>query len=343
VTIALVINSLVSKFFFATSSATQALMSIGASANALVTQPIASKALISIASFANAIATPLAPDADAFPFASARDAILHGWSLPPFLTLVSVITLVIYLRGWRRGHALRPTQLPAWRAFCFCSGVAAFWLAIASPIGVFDDILLTAHMIQHLTLMSIAPPLILLGAPQVPLLRGLPRPLLQNIFAPLLRSKFARSLAHFLFHPITAWLALNIAFIGWHIPPAYELALHSETWHEVEHLCFFSTSIVFWWTVIQPWPSRPHFAQWKILPYLLTADFVNTALSAFFTFGGRVFYPSYATAPRLFSLSALNDQIAAGALMWVFGSLIYLVPLVAIIFRMVARNSPAHT
>jgi putative membrane protein len=284
-----------------------------------------------VATFANAGT----PDADAFPFANVGDALVHGWTLPPFLTFFSIIFIFLYLRGWRRGHALRPNRLPVWRAGCFCSGVIAFWLAIASPLGVFDDISLTAHMVQHLALMFVAPPLVLLGAPTVPLLRGLPRPLLQKVFAPLLRSKALRQIAHGLLHPITGWLALNLAFLGWHIPAAYELALHSEIWHEVEHGCFFFTAILFWWTVIQPWPSRSISAPWKIIPYLLTADFVNTALSAFFAFSGRVLYPSYNDTPRVLSLSPINDQIAAGAFMWVFGSLIYLVPAVIIIFRLV--------
>ena len=284
-----------------------------------------------------------ATDADAFPFANANDALVHGWTLPPFLTLVLLLTLVVYLRGWRRGHALRPNELPAWRALCFCSGLAAFWLAIASPIGVFDDVLLTAHMIQHLTLMSVAPPLILLGAPVVPLLRGLPRPLLQNILAPLLRSNPLRQIAHTLFHPIVGWLALNLAFLGWHIPAAYELALRSEIWHEIEHACFFSTSILFWWSVIQPWPSRSIWSRWKMIPYLLTADFVNTGLCAFFTFSGRVLYPSYSDGPRVFSLSPMNDQIAAGAFMWVAGSLLYLVPVIVIVFRLMENSSPIST
>jgi putative membrane protein len=290
------------------------------------------------ATFANAGTT----DAEAFPFANAADALVHGWTLPPFLTLFSILTLIVYLRGWRRGHALRPDELPAWRAVCFCSGVLAFWLAIASPISAYDDVLLTAHMIQHLILMSVAPPLILLGAPAVPMLRGLPRPLLQKILAPLLRNDMIRQTVHGLLHPITGWLALNLAFLGWHIPGAFELALRSETWHEVEHACFFFTANLFWWTVIQPWPSREIFARWKVLPYLLTADFVNTGLSAFLAFSGRVFYPSYAAAPRVFSLSPLNDQIAAGAFMWVFGSLIYLVPAVVVVFRLVESDAPSR-
>jgi len=288
--------------------------------------------------FANAGAT----NAEPFPFANVQDALVHGWTFPPFLTLFSVLALILYLRGWRVGHALRPHELPVWRAICFCSGILAFWLAIASPISVYDDVLLTAHMIQHLILMSVAPPLILLGAPAVPMLRGLPRPILQKVFAPLLRSSVIRQIVHGLLRPVTGWLALNLAFLGWHIPGAFELALHSETWHEVEHACFFFTAILFWWTVIQPWPSRDIFSRWKVIPYLLTADFVNTGLSAFLAFSGRVFYPSYAGAPRVFSLSSINDQIAAGAFMWVFGSLIYLVPAVVIVFRLVESDAPSR-
>jgi putative membrane protein len=186
--------------------------------------------------------------------------------------------------------------------------------------------------------MSVAPPLILLGAPAVPLLRGLSRVLLQGIFAPLLRSGSVRQIIHGLVHPVTGWFALNLAFLGWHIPVAYELALRSETWHEVEHGCFFFTAILFWWSVIQPWPSRSNNSRWKVIPYLLTADFVNTGLSAFFVFSGRVLYPSYAATPRVFSLTPINDQIAAGSFMWVFGSLIYLVPAVAVVFRLAQRD-----
>jgi putative membrane protein len=284
-----------------------------------------------------------APDPDAFPFANAQDALVHGWTLPPFLTLFSLVAVILYVRGWRRGRVLRPHELPLWRAICFCAGILSAWLAIASPIGVFDDVVLTIHMVQHLTLMSVAPPLILLGAPAVPILRGLPRPILQKVFAPLLRLKALRQIVHGLIHPVTGWLALNLAFLGWHIPAAYELALRNETWHEVEHACFFFTSLLFWWTVLQPWPSRPVWSRWKTIPYLLTADFVNTALCAFFAFSSRVLYPAYVDAPRVFSLSALNDQIFAGAFMWVFGSLFYLIPTVAIVFHLMESNTPART
>ena len=93
---------------------------------------------------------------------------------------------------------------------------------------------------------------------------------------------------------------------------------------------FSVTSLLFWFPVIQPWPSVSRGSRWAMLPYLVGADLVNTALAAFLTFAGRVIYPSYAAGPRVFGISALGDQVAAGALMWVIGSIFYLVPLVVI-------------
>jgi putative membrane protein len=198
-------------------------------------------------------------------------------------------------------------------------------------------------MVQHLILMSIAPPLILLGAPSVPFLRGMPRFIIRGFVGPLLRLRVLRQIGHGLFHPATGWLALNLAYLGWHIPAAYELALRSDAWHEVEHACFFSTSTLFWWTVLQPWPSRLVWSRWATIPYLLGADLVNTAVSAFFAFSGRVLYASYANQPRTVSFSPLDDQKAAGAFMWVIGSLLYLVPAVMIVFNLLhARTVPVR-
>jgi cytochrome c oxidase assembly factor CtaG len=106
----------------------------------------------------------------------------------------------------------------------------------------------------------------------------------------------------------------------------YELALHSPGWHAVEHLCFVATALLFWWPVLQPWPSRPQGPRWVLLPYLFLADVQNTILAAFLTFCERVLYPTYATAPRLTALTALDDQAAAGAIMWVLGSVAFLIP-----------------
>jgi cytochrome c oxidase assembly factor CtaG/ferredoxin len=233
-------------------------------------------------------------------------------------------------------------ELPGWRAASFFAGLATIWLAIASPLDVLGNWLLLAHMVQHLLLMSVAPPLLLLGAPTVPLLRGLPRNWIREGFGPLFRSRTLHAVGRFLVHPATGWIAMNVAYLGWHVPAAYELALRSPAWHEVEHACFLSTSLLFWWTVLQPWPSRARWSRWAVVPYLVTADLVNTALSAFLAFSNRVLYPTYAAAPRIFGLSAMQDQAGAGAFMWVVGSAIYLVPAIGITLVLLSQQRPRH-
>ena len=273
------------------------------------------------------------------------DAIAASWSVPLWATILLLLTAVVYWRGWRVARLTRPSELPPWRAGCFFAGLATIWLAIASPLDVLGNWLLLAHMVQHLALMSVAPPLLLLGAPTVPLLRGVPRSWMRDGLGPLFTSRALHAVGRFLTHPATGWIAMNVAYLGWHVPAAYELALRLPAWHEVEHACFLFTSLLFWWTVLQPWPSRARWSRWAAIPYLVTADLANTVLSAFLVFSSRVLYPTYATAPRIFGLSAMQDQAAAGAFMWVVGSAIYLIPAIGITLSLLSRQTrqmPRH-
>src|SRR5580700_11078107 len=102
-------------------------------------------------------------------------AILSSWSFHPKLILGLLAALALYLRGWFILHQTLPARFTVWRLSAFAGGLAAVWMALASPLDAFSSLLLSAHMVQHLLLMSVAPPLILLGAPLLPLLRGLPR------------------------------------------------------------------------------------------------------------------------------------------------------------------------
>src|ERR1700756_2097210 len=135
-----------------------------------------------------------------------------------------------------------------------------------------------------------------------------------------------------------SWLRLYGVSLGGHIPKAYEFALASESWHNFEPFCFFTTSVLFWWPILQPWPARRRFNSWMIIPYLLTADLVNTGLSAFLCFSGRLLYPSYALVDRPFGIDALKDQIAAGAFMWVFGSVVFLIPAIYLTARLLTNG-----
>ena len=254
-----------------------------------------------------------------------------SWAFPFWATAGLLATALFYLKGWREIRRSRPLLFPTWRAWCFIGGLLTLWIAVASPLDTLDGLFLVAHMTQHLVLMSVAPPLLLLGAPAVPLLRALPRSVLRDGLGPFFRAPVLHKAVRLLTHPALAWLAMNIAYLGWHAPPAYELALRSPAWHELEHACFLGTSLLFWLPVIQPWPSASRGSRWVMLPYLVGADLVNTALAGFLTFAGRVIYPSYAS---------LSDQVAAGALMWVMGSIFYLVPVFFIAVNLL--SPPSH-
>jgi putative membrane protein len=258
--------------------------------------------------------------------------LLRTWSAPLGPLIVLAVALVLYLRGWRVARVTREQELPMWRAACFVGGVVALWIAVASPIDALDDYLLTAHMIQHFILMSVAPPLIVLGAPVVPMLRGLPRIVVLGL-QPVFRARWLRAFGRAVMHPVTAWVAMNAAYVGWHVPVMFNLTFRSERIHDFEHLCFFVTSLMFWWVVLEPWPARARWPRWAMIPYLLSADVVNTVVSATLAFAGKVLYPEYAEAPRVCFLSALKDQVAAGSEMWVLNSTVMLIPAVVVALR----------
>jgi cytochrome c oxidase assembly factor CtaG/polyferredoxin len=223
-------------------------------------------------------------------------------------------------------------------------GLLSLWLAIASPLDALGNLLLTAHMAQHFILMSIAPPLMLLGAPTVPLLRGVPKVLMRDVVAPWSSTGSMNRVGAILTNPVLGWLSMNLAYVGWHIPAAYELTLRSSAWHEVEHGCFFFTSLLFWWTIIQPWPSHARFSRWLVVPYMLGAGVVNTALSASFAFSGHIFYPTYTQVPRLFGISAMRDQVTAGVGMWVIGSIFLIFPAMLIVANLLStKRRKAHS
>src|SRR6266498_3804052 len=150
--------------------------------------------------------------------------------------------------------------------------------------------------------------------------------------------KTLRKIKHFIVHPVFSLSAFVFTNTAWHLPAMYELALRSPTWHQVEHVCFLTTALLFWWPIIQPYPWVPQMPRWTVIPYLFLADFQNTALSAFLMFYERVLYPAYETVPRITGMTALEDQAAAGAIMWVAGSIFFLIPVGLITIEVLSRK-----
>ena len=272
-------------------------------------------------------------DADLFQSAQS------DWSLPVGLTLAIALTAAVYVRGWLALRKTRAAQFNVDRLLAFLGGLACLWIAIGSPLESLADDLLSAHMIEHLILMSLVPPLVLLGLPVVPLLRGLPRAVRVSVVGPLLRFRPLRGLVHQLVRKRVAWLAMNLTFLLWHIPAAYDFALEHEFWHDMEHVCFLGTSLLFWWCIIRPWPAGQRKHSWGILIYLVGADFVNTGLSAFLAFCGRTVYPYYSAHPNPLGIDPLGDQVLGGVVMWVFGSTAFLIPAAVVAFALLQPSA----
>ncbi len=267
---------------------------------------------------------------------------LESWSCPVALTFTVVLAGFLYLRGWLHLRSASVNAIPSWRAAGFFLGLFLVWVALGSPLAAFDEELLTVHMIQHLLLMTVAPPLILLGAPLMPLLHGLPVRFVQSVLGPLFRCSLMRRLGCVLSQPAVCWLAAAAALVGWHIPAAFTLGLQSEAWHIVEHVCFLLSGFLFWWPVVQPWPSVPASPRWSTLLYLFLATLPCDILSGFLAFCDRVVYPAYLSAPSHFGISAIEDQECAAALMWTCVTLVYLLTAVLLTMRLLSACHPSE-
>jgi putative membrane protein len=263
---------------------------------------------------------------------------LESWSLPIPVTIAVLLAALFYLRRWFQLRRALPHHIPIWRAISFMSGLLAVWIAVASPLATLDMALLSAHMLQHLLLMTFGASFILLGAPQVVFRHDLPRVFINGALGRFFRSSLVQRLGRVITEPVFCWLAATTVLIAWHVPPIYAFGFESHMWHEIEHASFFAAGLLFWWPVI---PHRPYDARsfrWSIVVYLFLATLPCDALSAFLAFCDRVVYTPYLDTPRHLNISPLQDQQLAGALMWVCVTFAYLVP--AVILTLTLLSTP---
>jgi putative membrane protein len=263
-----------------------------------------------------------------------------------FLVATLVLAELSYLRGWSQLRTSDKNSISSWRLGAFTGGVLSVGAAVNPPIAALDHRLLCMHMVQHLLLMTIGPALILLGKPFLSIERGLPSNFVRSVLHPFLRWAPTQWLGRVPNQPVFCWLIATAVLLGWHLPQAFDLAMQSESWHAVECLSFFAAGLLFWTPVIRPWPMEARGAQWTIPVYLFLATLPCDALSAFLTFCGRVIYPHYLHLhqERLLNVpavnfSALQDQEAAGALMWVFVTFAYLIPAVIVTIQILSPSS----
>jgi putative membrane protein len=260
------------------------------------------------------------------------------WSVPILLTLLLLALALLYFRGWLRLRSSSGQNSPG-RLLGVLLGLALLWIAVASPLTSYVHHFLTAHMIQHLLLMTIAPALVLQGNPVKALRCALPAQFTQSL-GTALRVPPLPHLGAFLTNPVVCWLVSTAVLMGWHIPTLFSLSFESPALHLFEQFTFVFAGFLFWWPVIQPWPAAYSWPRWLLLLYLFLATLPCDILSAYLTFCERVVYVPYLkiAAPS----AVLIDQQFAGALMWTSVTLIYLLPAAILTVRLLGRSPNGH-
>lgn len=213
---------------------------------------------------------------------------------------------------------------PLWRTAVFFLGLGALIAALAPPIDGAAATFFSWHMVQHMLLTVVAPPLLMVGAPIRPLLRGMPSAVRAGVIRPLARSATVRALVHLVRHPLVAAALYVGGLYAWHVPTLYDAALLDARIHLVEHAWFFLSALVFWSVVIDPVPFRATLGYGARLPYLLVLGAAqNTVLGGILSFSSRLLYTAYEQFP-VFDLDRVSDQRIGGAIMWVVGDFVFL-------------------
>lgn len=261
------------------------------------------------------------------------------WRWRPEIVLPLLLVGTVLTIGWWRLSQRSHHGLPPWRLTLALCGLMTIALALLSPLDRLAHLLFSAHMIQHMLLMMVAPPLLLLADPFPILLWALPRPgrvLVSRLLvagAPLRRVWRAMT-----WMPV-AWFTSALALWLWHLPAAYNAALNFRLLHDVEHLAFFWAGILFWWPIVSPAPRlHGHVHHSLRIVYVVLAGGQQALLGLLLSMSPKALYPFYADAPRLWSLSPLDDQAWGGIIMWGTSGVIGIVTVMVLVFCLLRRE-----
>lgn len=246
------------------------------------------------------------------------------WSIHPSTVIGLAVLAGLYL--WRARQASTEQLLTAGRRISFFSALLVVFVSLNGPIhDLSDTYLFTAHMLQHLLLTMLFPPLIIAGVPGWML-----RPLLKN------RAVF--TIARFLTRPIICFAIFNLVIAGWHLPVFYNAAMANHNIHILEHLMFMSAAVLMWWPITSQLPELPRLSYPGQMLYCFLMIIPMSIVAIYISMADQVLYPAYSSAPRITSLSPLDDQLLGGLIMWVPGGLIFMIIMTVIFFKWAARG-----
>jgi cytochrome c oxidase assembly factor CtaG len=266
------------------------------------------------------------------------------WSFDPPLVLVIDLAILYWLGDRRTVTPQRKQRAQRVRSGCFYASLVVLAIALASPIEILSEQLFWVHMIQHVLLIVVAAPLFVVSAPWIRLWRCLPlgtRRWLAGGLSHGERTAPLRGVSHFLGLPAVSFIAFSVVLLGWHVPVMFDATLKNTTLHAFEHTLFFCTAVLFWKQVIPSAPLHTRLSSPERVIFLIGGMIVSWALAVVLALSPHPLYSYYAhEAARPGGISALGDQQLAAGIMWVPGSVTFLIVLFVYVHRWLLPAGP---
>jgi cytochrome c oxidase assembly factor CtaG len=255
-------------------------------------------------------------------------AILLRWEVEPALALALLGTAVFWWRLLASVDRAHPENVvPARQRWAFFAGLAAVAVALLSGVARYDTTLFSVHMVQHLLLTLVAPPLIVLGAPITQVLRASSPETRQRVLLPILHSRVVSVLTH----PIVAWLIFTAVMWGSHFSPLFDRSLEDRLIHDLEHGLFLASGLLFWGPLVAVDPAPGRMGYPARIGYVFLQMPQNSFLAIAILFAASPLYPHYVTLGAPYGIDALSDQRLAAGIMWFFGDVIFLIATLAVL------------
>lgn len=247
-----------------------------------------------------------------------------GWSIH-WSTVIGIAALAaLYL--WRASRAPAPGTPTGTQKLTFFSGLFVMFISLNGPLhDLSDSFLFSAHMVQHLVLTLLIPPLLIGGTPGW-------------MLRPLIKPRAVRAVAQFVTRPVMCFVIFNLMIIGWHLPIFYNAAMANHNIHIGEHLLFMASAVLMWWPFMSPLPELPRLAYPGQILYCFLLTLPMSVVAIYITMADHILYPAYAAAPRLWGITPMMDQQAGGLIMWIPGGMVFYALMTVIFFKWVARD-----
>jgi putative membrane protein len=218
-------------------------------------------------------------------------------------------------------------RAPIASRFLFHGALVIMFLSLNGPIhDLSDSYLFSAHMVQHLVLAFVVAPMLLMAVTG-------------DMLRPLIRNRHVRRLAEWGLAPTRCFAIFNIVIAGWHLPPMYNYALAHHSMHIAQHLMILAASVIMWWPVLSPLPELPRLSYPGQMLYLFLMSIPMAIVSVYIAYSDGILYPMYASAPRVWGISPMNDQMIGGLIMWIPGGLFFYTVISIVFFRWNQRGA----